>query len=66
MCATLPAFCEESNGDSESARRPSKTLKISATFNNLQSHIHLDPSDGSASMVVASPMATTNALADGL
>eukprot|EP00972_Heterocapsa_arctica_P078143 11524447-Heterocapsa_arctica.AAC.1 len=45
-CVTLSAFCEEPNGDSEDARTQLKTFenlqRPSTTFNNLQSHIHLD------------------------
>eukprot|EP00972_Heterocapsa_arctica_P044721 6598478-Heterocapsa_arctica.AAC.1 len=30
-CATLSAFCEESSGDSEDARRPFKNLQTPST-----------------------------------
>eukprot|EP00972_Heterocapsa_arctica_P025589 3765364-Heterocapsa_arctica.AAC.1 len=38
-CAKQSAFCGESNGDSEDARRPFEDR--SETLKNLQSHIHL-------------------------
>eukprot|EP00972_Heterocapsa_arctica_P011438 1676722-Heterocapsa_arctica.AAC.1 len=37
VCATLQAFCEEFNGDSEDAQRPSKHIK--KTRNNLQTPV---------------------------
>eukprot|EP00972_Heterocapsa_arctica_P082349 12134563-Heterocapsa_arctica.AAC.1 len=39
FCAKLSAFCKESNGDSEDARRPLKHLQT--TVKNLQSHLRL-------------------------
>eukprot|EP00972_Heterocapsa_arctica_P068248 10082459-Heterocapsa_arctica.AAC.1 len=44
--AKWSAFCEDSNGDSEDARRPFKHLQQqSLTFKHLQRHIHLSPRD---------------------